>query len=123
MDSIHASIVAERLGEWAGVPITNTLIMSWVVLTLLVLVAVIMRTRLALLPGKAQVFLEILVGGAYGYVEEVLESKDLARKFFPFLMTIFLFILAANWLEFVPGVGSVGFYAETHGWEVDDGHG
>lgn len=121
MDSIHASIVAERLGEWAGIPVTNTLLMSWVVLALLVVLAFFARTRLALIPGKAQVTLELLVGGAYQYVEEVLESKTLARRYFPFLMTIFLFILAANWLEFIPGVGSVGFSAE--GGKVAGGHG
>src|SRR3989338_8088190 len=122
MDSIHANIVAEHLGEWAGIPMTNTLIMSWVVLAVLIVGAIILRYRLTLLPGKAQVFLELLVGGAYGYVEEVLESKALARKFFPFLMTIFLFILTANWLEFIPGVGSVGFFAEPHG-AAELGHG
>lgn len=111
MDGIHADIVAERLGEWAGVPITNTLVMSWAVLFLLMGAAIVARYRFTLLPGKAQVFLELLIGAAYGYVEEVLESKDLARKFFPFLMTIFLFILTANMIEFVPGVGSVGFFS------------
>lgn len=110
MDGIHASIVAEHLGKWAGIPITNTLLMSWVVLLLLIVCALITRYRIRLLPGKAQVLLELLIETAYQYVEEVLESKTLARKFFPFLMTIFLFILTANMLEFIPGVGSVGFF-------------
>lgn len=114
MDSIHASIVAEHIGEWAGIPITNTLIMSWVVLAVLIAGVLVVRTRLALFPGKAQVFLELLIGTAYDYVEEVLESKEVARKFFPFLMTIFLFILTANMLEFIPGVGSIGFFVEPH---------
>lgn len=115
MDGIHASIIAEKIGEWAGVPITNTLLMSWVVLLLLIVGAIVARHRIKLVPGKAQVLLELLVGTAYDYVEEVLESKTLARKFFPFLMTIFLFILTANLLEFIPGVGSVGFFAIPDG--------
>lgn len=115
MDGIHASIIAERLGEWAGIPITNTLIMSWMVLFLLVIWAIVTRYRIQLIPGKMQVLLELLVGTAYNYVEEVLESKTLARRYFPFLMTIFLFILTANMLEFIPGVGSVGFFTEGHG--------
>ncbi|OGZ07811.1 MAG: ATP synthase F0 subunit A [Candidatus Lloydbacteria bacterium RIFCSPHIGHO2_02_FULL_50_11] len=115
MDGIHASIVAEHMGEWAGIPITNTLVMSWIVLALLITAALVTRYRIRLVPGKVQVLLELLVGTAYDYVEEVLESKTLARKYFPFLMTIFLFILTANLLEFIPGVGSIGFYVTEAG--------
>ncbi|HEY9585325.1 MAG TPA: F0F1 ATP synthase subunit A [Candidatus Paceibacterota bacterium] len=122
MDGIHASIIAEQVGEWGSIPITNTLIMSWIVLALLIIGAIIVRARLTLYPGKLQVFLELLIGTAYQYVEEVLESKALARRYFPFLMTIFLFILTANMLEFIPGVGSIGLFAESHGVAAELGH-
>ena len=38
---------------------------------------------------------------------ETLESEKLARRFFPLIMTIFLFLLVANELAFLPGVGSI----------------
>jgi F-type H+-transporting ATPase subunit a len=38
---------------------------------------------------------------------ETLESEKLARKFFPLIMSIFLFIFVANMLAFLPGVGSI----------------
>ena len=60
------------------------------------------------MPGRFQTLLEWLVGFIYDYVAETLESRDLARKFFPYLTTIFLFVFTSNLLEFTPGIGSLG---------------
>jgi F-type H+-transporting ATPase subunit a len=51
---------------------------------------------------------------------DVLESKSLAKKFFPLVMTIFLFVLAMNWMGLMPGVDSIGIHTEveSHGEEV-----
>lgn len=108
-EGIHVALAAERLGTFFGVPITNTLITSWVVLMLLAIFAVIIGTRIKLIPSRAQTMLELLFGFVYDYVTEILESRKLARAFFPLLVTLFLFILTANLLEFTPGIGSVGF--------------
>ncbi len=108
---IHVSIKAEQLTQFMGVPITNTLLMSWVVVVLLALVAFSVNIGMKLVPGKLQLLLEMMVGGILGFIETTLESKELARKFFPFITTIFLFIFTANMLEFIPGVGSIGLLA------------
>ena len=47
--------------------------------------------------------------------DETLESRDMARRFFPLLITIFLFIFTSNMLEFTPGVGSVGIFRSWGG--------
>lgn len=115
MDAIHASIVAERLGEWAGIPITNTLLMSWLVVVTLSLFAVLFSRRIALAPGKVQLVFEMLFGGVLDFMTSTLESKERARKYFPLIVTLFLFIFTANLFEFIPGVGSVGLIAhEAH---------
>ncbi|KKW47829.1 ATP synthase F0 subunit A [Candidatus Kaiserbacteria bacterium RIFCSPHIGHO2_02_FULL_59_21] len=110
-NGIHVALSAERLGEWMGLPITNTLITSWIVVALLAILAFSMGSRLKLVPGRFQTLLEWMIGGIYDYVADTLGGRDMARKFFPLVFTIFLFILVANWLEFIPGVGSVGFFA------------
>lgn len=111
---IHVALSAEKLGEWMGLPITNTLITSWIVIALLILVALVMGSRLKMVPSRFQTLLEWLFGFVYDYVAETLGSKDLARRFFPLIVTLFLFILTANLLEFTPGIGSTGF---IHGEE------
>src|SRR3989338_3405245 len=114
MDGIHVALSAEKLGDFFGLPITNTLVTSWVVVLLLIAVGFIMGSRLQMVPGRFQTLLEWLFGGIYDYMTEVLESRNMARRFFPLLITIFLFIFVANWLEFVPGVGSIGFFYDEH---------
>ncbi len=51
----------------------------------------------------------MLFGGVYAYVQETLESKELTKKIFPLLMTVFLFVFIANISEFVPGVGALTY--------------
>ena len=107
---IHIELSAERLGSFAGIPVTNTLLMSWAVVILLVVIAFVVRKKLSLIPGRFQTLLELAFGFVYDYVAQVLESRDRARRFFPLLMTIFLFVFTANILEFTPGIGSIGFF-------------
>ena len=115
MDGIHVALAAEEIGVFFGVPITNTLVTSVIVMALLVVFAVVAGSRVKLVPGRVQTLLELLLGSIYDYIAEVLESRKLARAFFPLLVTLFLFILTANLLEFTPGIGSVGF-SDTHGF-------
>lgn len=112
---IHVAIAAEQLGTFLGIPITNTLVTSWAVILLLTLVAVFTRKRLKLIPGRFQTLIEEMVAYVYDYVTEVLGTRELARRYFPFLMTIFLFFFVSNMLEFLPGVGSFGFFSSWGG--------
>ncbi|MDB5264645.1 MAG: synthase subunit a [Parcubacteria group bacterium] len=106
---IHVVLKAEQLGTFLGLPITNSLLMTWIVLVVLIGFAFFFRQKLALIPGKFQAAVEWLFEGVLGYMTETLENEKLARKFFPLIMTIFLFVLVANEMAFIPGVGSVLF--------------
>ena len=117
MEGIHVAIAPETLLTVWGIPITNSLVMSWIVVSLLVIFALLMKKTMAMRPGKFQVLVEILFGGILDFITETLGNKELARKYFPLLTTIFLFILIGNWLEFIPGVESIKFLA-SHGTEA-----
>ena len=110
MEGIHVALKPEVIGTFAGIPITNTLLTSWAVILVLVVIAFVMRSRIAITPGKFQTTLEWGFGYVYDYVQETLESEDLARRFFPLIMTIFLFVFTSNLLEYLPGIGSIGFF-------------
>ena len=111
-EGIHVAIAAEKLGEFLGIPITNTLITSWVVIALLVIFAFALRSRLAMIPSRLQTLVEEAFSFVYDYVAETLESREMARRFFPLLMTIFLFIFVGNMLHFLPGIGSLEYLHE-----------
>ncbi len=110
MESIHISLAAEKITEWAGIPITNTLVTSWVVILVLLILGLVVGKNPKLIPGKLQLFFESIFSYVLGLMEETLEDKKLAQKFFPLIATIFLFIFTSNLLEFIPGVGSIGFF-------------
>lgn len=114
MDSgIHVSLKAETLGHILGFPITNSLVMTWLVMALLIGFAYFFGKSLKMIPGKLQAAVEWGFEGAYAYIAETFESEALAKRFFPLIATIFLFILVGNELEFFPGVGSIGFFHGT----------
>lgn len=114
--AIHLN--APILGHFFGIPLTSTMLMVWVTMVVLVAFAVYLKYSLTLVPSKVQVVTEALVGGAFEYVSDALESRELARKFFPLIMTIFIFILSLNWLGLLPGVGSIGIHSVLHGEET-----
>ncbi len=112
---IHVALSAEQIGTIFGIPLTNTLLMSWIVMVLLFIFAIVVRSKLSLIPGKFQTFVELLFGYVYDFIETTLEDSTWARRIFPLLLTLFLFIALANLLEFMPGVGS---FTITHNGET-----
>ncbi|HWO07035.1 MAG TPA: F0F1 ATP synthase subunit A [Candidatus Paceibacterota bacterium] len=109
---IHVALAAQRLGDFFGIPITNTVVTTWLLVAIMVTLAVVFRNKIALIPGKFQTLLELVFEFVYDYVAETLGSREMARRFFPLLMTIFLFVLVLNWFEFLPGVESIKYHGE-----------
>lgn len=104
------------LGEVFGLPITATLLTTWLSMAILLILAVVVGKNLKAVPGKLQSIFEMIVGGLFDFTANTLESRPLASKYFPVLMTIFLFLLAMNWTGLLPGVTSIGIF-EGHGDE------
>ncbi len=105
--------------------ITNTMLATWITILVLLLITLKVRRGISEVPGRFQglveVFLEFFLNLAEG-----IAGRDRARRFFPLVMTIFLFILTANWLGILPGFGSVGRVESieevVHHHEEDEGH-
>lgn len=110
---VHVNLAPEILGTVAGVPVTNTLLTSLIVSALLSIFAVWFSKKITLVPGKMQLFFEEILNYMYTFVEQTLEDVQAARKYFPLLMTVFLFISLCNLAEFIPGVHSIQFLGPT----------
>lgn len=109
-EGISVVLKAEQLGSVFGFPITNSLVMAWVLMILLIGGAYFFGRSLKLVPGKMQAGIEWAFEGAIAYMAEVLESEKLARRFFPLVASIFIFVALINEMEFLPGVGSLGLW-------------
>jgi F-type H+-transporting ATPase subunit a len=99
-----------------GIPVTNSMLTSWLALALVVLVSVVLRLKLSKIPSKMQHIFEIVVEGALSVCDQVTNDRKLSEKIFPLAISIFFFMLFNNWLGILPGVGSIGFN------EIKDGH-
>jgi F-type H+-transporting ATPase subunit a len=110
---ISVILAPEQIGTLWGIPITNTLITSWVAIAILIVAAIIVRSRLSYTPGRFQALIESLVIFVQDFIKETLENDTWARRAFPLLITIFLFIATSNIIEFTPGIGSVGFFSAS----------
>jgi F-type H+-transporting ATPase subunit a len=103
-----------------GFPITNSMVVTWVVAAGLILFARLATRNMKQVPDGPQNFLEWLVASLYGFLEGVIGSHLVKRTFW-FFATIFIFILSANWFGLVPGVGTIGWgYQTTHGFRIDE---
>ena len=102
------------VGHIGDVPVTATLITVWLVMVLLIGFAFLIRRNLSVIPNKLQSITEMVVGGGYDYVLDVLGEKKYADRYFPIILTIFIFILTINWIGLIPGVGAFGSYHDGH---------
>ena len=111
---IHVVLKPYIVGELFGVPLTATLITTWITMLLLIVGTFFVSRKPALIPTKIQSIAEMVVGGVYEYMSNVLESRILAQRYFPIVITIFIFVLALNWIGLLPGVTAVGLYHDGH---------
>ena len=110
---------AVEIGSLFGLPITNSMVVTWIVALGLILFAQISTRKMSEVPGGAQNLLEWLLEGLYGLLESII-GRHLVEKTFWFFATIFIFILAANWSGLIPGVGTIGWGHQTaHGFVVE----
>lgn len=107
----HIEISAEKLFYFLGLPITNTLLASWVVVGVLVLGAALIAKRIRLHPSGPQNVIEVVLEWLIGMMAGVFGTRAKAEKYLPVVATIFFFVLLSNWFGIFPGVGSIGFYA------------
>jgi F-type H+-transporting ATPase subunit a len=111
---------AVEIGRPLGFPITNSMVVTWIVATGLLLFARIATRDMRHVPAGAQNFFEWLVGSLYDFLEGVI-GAHLVKRTFWFFATIFIFILSANWMGLIPGVGTIGWGHQTpEGFRIDD---
>ena len=86
------------------------MIMSWIVIGLLTILALFLRRALRQdiedTPNRAQAALDMLIDLLQGQLTSSFSSEKLAIEMFPFISTLFLFVLFSNWLGIVPGLSS-----------------
>ncbi|HLB59999.1 MAG TPA: F0F1 ATP synthase subunit A [Patescibacteria group bacterium] len=107
---LHISLAGERLFYFAGVPVTSTLLTTWIVMAILTVLSLTIYARISTIPSRFQAGAELVVGGLYNMFSGILGERT--RTYFAVLMTFFIFIIFSNWIGLIPGVGSIGISHE-----------
>lgn len=108
---VHVELAAEKLFKIGPVTFTNSMLMMFVVMGLLIIVFSTIARRAQVVPGRGQGFLELIVEFLLGLVEGT-AGKRLGRSIFPLISAIFIFIAFSNYSGLLPGVGTIGYWHE-----------
>jgi F-type H+-transporting ATPase subunit a len=101
MTALHISIAAEPLFTIYGFTVTNSLVTTWVVMAVLILVGLYSKVF-----GTPKV-IKILMMGIWSLCRDAMGEH--ASLVFPLIMTIFVFVALSNLIGLIPGVGSISF--------------
>jgi F-type H+-transporting ATPase subunit a len=104
---MHVSIAAETLFYIGPFPVTNSILVTWITIVLFIIAVVLIRIKKNIVPKGLQNVFEYVLEMFYNMVVDVFESEKKAQRFYPLIVTIFLFVLIINWLGLLPGVGSI----------------
>jgi len=98
------------LGEHQEFVITNSLFTTWIAMLILIVVSWLATRDMKMVPSGLQNFVELVIESLDGLIHDVAGNKG--RKFFPVVVTIFLFVITSNWLGLLPGAGTIGIWEE-----------
>ncbi len=94
---------AFKIGNYEIVVNYMTIIWTWIVMAILIILAYLAGKGAKLVPvSRITLFFDWLIDGFRGIVFDTL-GEELGRKYFGFIMTIFLFVMTSNVIGIIPG--------------------
>ena len=111
----ESTLYAEPIAHVGSFPVTNALLTSFATVLIIILIAIMIRTKLKEIPKGIQNFFEFVLEGALSLADQVTNSRKISEKVFPLAFSVFLFILVNNWLGLLP-IGGLGIVEQgEHG--------
>ncbi len=74
---------------------------SWFVMLVLLGLGILASRRISLVPAGAQNVFELIIGGLEDFMVDI--TGEEGRAFFPFICTLFLYIMFCNLIGLIPG--------------------
>jgi F-type H+-transporting ATPase subunit a len=85
-----------------SVPIAEAVITTWAIMALLVLGAILVTSRMSIMPSRLQAVFEMIVETVDAQIEATMQAKPAPYR--AFIGTLFIFIFVSNWSSLIPGV-------------------
>ncbi len=120
--AIHEiSVAPEVLWEIGPFEISDTAFTAMTVSVILIVLAILVRTRMSLIPGRLQLMFEMVIEYFLNQLTLSTGSEKRARKLLPFIASLFLLLVVANQFLLIPFVGSV-MWGEAHLFKGPSAH-
>ncbi len=97
----HPLLFMTELNNMLGTHIPNHVLYTWAAMGILFICGSLVYRKLSLVRGGIQNLFEIIIGGLEDFV--VTNIGEGGRKVFPFMCTLFVFILTMNLMGLIPG--------------------
>ena len=108
---------ATDLFSLGGIPISNSILTTWIIAALIIIGVRLAVGTPKLIPGKGQSVVEGMAQGLRDALEPIV-GKKMIGKTFPLLCGFFVFILLMNWSGLLPGVGTIKYSHDGHWLEA-----
>lgn len=108
MNSPLSSTALFHLGP---IPVATSVVVTWAIMAVLVLGAMLVVRRLSIVPSAAQAAVELVVDTVDSQIRDTMGVEPAPYR--AFIGTLFLFIFVANWSSLVPGVEPPTAHLET----------
>ncbi len=110
------SVAAEKIFNIGPIPITNSMLTSFIAILILAVAAIITGKNFKRLPTGVQNVLEMVYEMFENLAVEIIGEKG--KTYVPLIVTFFLYIISSNWISLIPGVGSIGLNTIENGQKV-----
>lgn len=106
MAEVHVAIAAETLFHLGPLPVTNSILTTWIVTAILIAFAYFATKKVALVPNGIQNVAEVAMESLRDLTTSI--AGDKTKVFLPYVASFFFFIIVGNYFGLLPGVGSIG---------------
>jgi F-type H+-transporting ATPase subunit a len=105
----HIQLPAEPIAVIPGLnlPFTNTMLGLLFADIVLVVLAVLATRNLSEVPSGLQNFFEVIIEYWQDMSHQMI-GEERTKRWLPLVLTLFLLVVTANWLELVPGYDTIG---------------
>ena len=100
--SHETTLFAEPIYQNKNFTITNALFTSWITVIVIIILAIVIRSKLKEIPRGIQNFFEVIIEGALSLCDQVTNDRALSLKIFPIAISVFFFVLVNNWFGILP---------------------
>ncbi len=98
--------MAAPLFHIGPLPVNNSMLMTWIVALVLIVVVRLVVRKPQLIPTRGQAVIESVLEGIRDVVDPIIGHRAI-KATFPLLIALFVYILIQNWSGLVPGVGTI----------------